>query len=114
MSTSSQQVTTKMATVNPLVQDIQVEWDPKTGGVTITPSKVKTGTIVRFTNPKGEKVRIVFLSNGKEANAVEDSNTYTFSTEGTFSFDCFFTAPGSTMEKKSKLGGVIIVTPHVP
>lgn len=117
---ASQQLTPNDADPGPTnlanVQVIQIDWDPTApGGVTVKPPKVKPGTTVRFENSKGEKVRIVFLSSdGKETDSVADSQTYTLATEGTFSFECFFTAPGLTKETKAKVGGVIVVTPHVP
>jgi hypothetical protein len=100
----------------PGVQEIQIEWDPKTGAVTVTPSTVKKGTTIRLKNSKGQRVRIVFLSpDGHEGESVRDSDTYTVTTGGLYHFECFFTASGSgAKEVKSKLGGVIDVTPHRP
>jgi hypothetical protein len=116
---SSQQITPSGAhpasTNVPKVQEIHLEWDAETGAVTVTPPQVPKGTTVVFKNPKGGKVRIVFLSpDGAETDSVLDSKTYNLSIGGAYHFECFFTPLGATQEIKAKTGGVIDVTPQRP
>src|SRR5262245_18163545 len=54
-----------------LFQDIELRYDESTYSVTVTPDSVAKGTTVRFVNPDGGKVRVVFVSpRGNESDAV--------------------------------------------
>ena len=97
------------------VQQISVEYDEVTDKVIVTPSAVHKDTIVRFKNPKGGKVRIVFLCpDGKETESVSDSELYTLTIGGTYHFKCFFTPYGAKDEDSPRSGGVIDVLPRRP
>src|SRR5437764_12016489 len=77
------------------VQQISVEYDEVTDKVIVTPSAVHKDTIVRFKNPKGGKVRIVFLCpDGKENEFVSDSDLYTLTIGGIYVFNSFFNIYG--------------------
>ena len=96
------------------VQEISVGYDEINDSVIVTPEAVRKGTTVRFKDPKGSKLRIVFLSpNGKEVETVSDSESYTLTTGGTYHFRCFFTR-GANGEVCSQSGAVIDVLPRRP
>jgi hypothetical protein len=70
---------------------------------------------VRFVNPDGGKVRIVFLSPmGKETDEVQDSQLCNLTVGGFFHFNCYFTPPGATKEFPATTGGTLDVIPHKP
>jgi hypothetical protein len=97
------------------VHDIDIDYNESTGAVTVTPTWVDKNTTVRFKNPKGGKLRIVFLSpTGKETDTVLDSELCTLSVGGTYHFKCFFTPSGAKNEISPKSGGVIDVVPQRP
>lgn len=97
------------------VQEISVGYDEINDSVIVTPEAVRKGTTVRFKDPKGSKLRIVFLSpNGKEVETVSDSESYKLTTGGSYHFKCFFTLPGASGEVYPKSGGVIDVMPRRP
>jgi hypothetical protein len=98
------------------VQEISVEHDETTDRVTVTPRSVHKGTTVRFKDPKGSKLRIVFLCpNGKqEVDSVLDSDLYTLTTGGTYHFKCFFKRQEAIAEYSPEIGGVIDVLPRRP
>ena len=97
------------------VHDILVGYDKANNGVTVTPGELRKGTIVRFKDPQGGKLKIKFLlPNGKETDPVMDSEPYTLAVGGCYHFKCFFTLPGTTREISPKYGGVIDVMPQRP
>ena len=96
-------------------QDIQLRYNEATWGVTVTPDTVHKGTTVRFVNPDGGKVRVVFLSpRGNEVDAVKDSESCLLAIGGSYHFKCFFLPEGATREIAATTGGVIDVIPHRP
>jgi hypothetical protein len=96
-------------------QEIQVEYDEQNDGLIVTPTEVLKGTTVRFRDPKGGSLRIVFLSpNGKETDSVSDSELLTLTAGGTYHFKCFFTRPAANGEFCPHSGGVIDVLPRRP
>jgi len=97
------------------VQEILVEYDSLSGGVTVNPGQVAKGKTVRFKDPKGGTVRVVFLSpEGNETDTVLDCDTCTMIIGGIYHFLCFFTPPGATTEIAAKTGGVLEVYPPRP
>jgi hypothetical protein len=95
--------------------EISVTYNESTEGVTVSPTWVNKNTTVRFKNPKGGKLRIVFLSpTGKDCETVLDSELCKLTVGGTYHFKCFFTLPGTNNEIGPKSGGVIDVTPTRP
>lgn len=94
--------------------EILVEYDSTTGGVTVNPDLVNKGTTVRFRDPTGNKLRIVFLSpEGCETDKVLDTDSCTMIIGGIYHFLCYFTPPGGT-EFAAKTGGVLEVHPPRP
>jgi hypothetical protein len=99
----------------PEVQNISVEYDQKNDRVIVTPGKVHKGDTVCFKDPKGSKLRIVFLSpSGKETDAMLDSEACAMTIGGSYHFKCFFTLPGATSEISPATGGILDVVPHRP
>jgi hypothetical protein len=97
------------------VQDISVDYDEINESVIVTPQVIKKGTVVRFKDPKGGKLKIVFLSpSGKEIETVLDSQSFTPIIGGTYHFKCYFTAPGKKRAVSPTSGGVIDVIPQRP
>ena len=97
------------------VHDVLVAYDKTNDGVMVSSGEVRKGTIVRFRDPAGGKLRIKFLlPNGKETDPVVDSETYTLAVGGTYHFKCFFTLPGTSREISPRNGGVIDVMPQRP
>ena len=97
------------------VQEILVDYDPISGGVTVNPGTVDKGKTVRFKDPKGGRLRVVFLSpEGNETDQVLDRDSCTMIVGGIYHFKCFFTLPGTTTEIASKTGGVLEVYPPRP
>jgi hypothetical protein len=118
MSTINQITSNGASAVAPtfaVVQDIWVEYDETNDRVTVTPGKVDKGATVRFKNPKGGQLRIVFLSpDGRETEPVGDSESCTLMIGGTYHFKCFFTFAGANGEISPESGGVIDVVPQRP
>lgn len=119
MSTTTYQVNPNgaiLATANDAdVQEILVTYDPLSGGVTVNPGTVDKGTTVRFKDPKGGRLRVVFLSpEGNETDEVLDHDSCTMIVGGIYHFKCFFTLPGTTTEIASKTGGLLEVYPPRP
>lgn len=120
MSTATFQVNPNGAIPGPLslagVKEILVEYVPATGGVIVTPGQVDKDTTVRFRDPKGNKLKIIFLSpEGNETDTVLDSDTCTMIVGGIYHFLCFFTSPGDKYEQiVAKTGGVLEVYPPRP
>lgn len=97
------------------VQEILVEYNASTGGVTVTPGQVDKGTTVRFRDPKGSKLKMVFLSpEGIETDTVLDSDTCTMIVGGIYHFLCYFTPPGAEYPIAAKTGAVLEVYPPRP
>ena len=68
------------------IQEIWVDYDERNDGVSVNPDGVRKGATVRFRDPKGGKLRIVFLSpTGDETTTVSDSELCTLSVGGTLS-----------------------------
>jgi hypothetical protein len=102
-------------TAGTTVQDIQLDYDESTYAVTVTPDSVQHNTTVRFVNPKGAKVRVVFLSpRGNETDTVLDSQSCMLEIGGIYQFKCFFLPKGATTEISSATGGGVEVIPHKP
>jgi plastocyanin len=100
---------------NSRFQDIHLRYNEATWGVTVTPDTVHKGTTVRFVNPDGGKVRVVFLSpRGNEVDAVKDSESCLLAIGGSYHFKCFFLPEGATREIAAATGGFIDVIPHRP
>ncbi len=96
-------------------QEILVEYDTATDRVIVTPQEVPKGTTVRFKDPKGRRLRIVFLSAvGDEVDTVLDSEVCTLTVGGAYHFKCFLTPPGAKSEISPNGAGVIDVIPHRP
>lgn len=97
------------------VSEILVGYNEADGSVSVNPSSVGKDSMVRFKDPNGGKLRIVFLSpTGKESDTVLDSELCTLSVGGTYHFRCFFTPVGASHEISPKQGGVIDVIPQRP
>ncbi|HEY6347938.1 MAG TPA: AbrB/MazE/SpoVT family DNA-binding domain-containing protein [Candidatus Angelobacter sp.] len=97
------------------VHQILVEYDSTSGGVTVNPGQVDNGKTVRFKDPKGGKLRVVFLSpEGNETDTVLDGDSCTMIIAGIYRFLCFFTPPEATTEIAAKTVGVLEVYPHRP
>ncbi|HEY6249253.1 MAG TPA: hypothetical protein VI685_04795 [Candidatus Angelobacter sp.] len=119
MSTATYQVNPNGAVptaANPAdVQEIQVDYDPASGGVTVNPGLVEKGKTVHFKDPKGGKVRVVFLSpEGNPSDEMLDCDSCTMNIGGIYHFQCFFTPVGATSEIAAKTGGVLEVHPPRP
>lgn len=96
------------------VNEILVEYDPITDRMTVNPGQVAKGATVRFRDPKGNKLKIVFLSpEGNESDTVSDSDSCTMLVGGVYHFQCFFTPPGA-YEFAAMSGGVLEVYPTRP
>jgi len=96
-------------------QDIHLRYDEATWSVSVSPDTVHKGTTVRFVNPDGGKVRIVFVSpRGNEIDAVNDSESCMLAIGGSYHFKCFFLPEGATREITAATGGVIDVMPQRP
>lgn len=96
-------------------QEILVEYDEVKNGVNVTPDCVCKGATVRFKDPKGGTLRVVFLSAmGNETETVHDSEVCTMPVGGVFHFKCFFLYPGAAKEINPAMGGVLDVLPHRP
>jgi hypothetical protein len=114
-ATKAQPTMNAPSTVANAVQDIALDYDESTYAVTVTPDSVQTNTTVRFMNPKGAKVRVVFLSpRGNETDTVLDSESCTLTVGGIYHFKCFFLPKGATTEITSATGGGVEVQPHKP
>lgn len=97
------------------VKEVLVDYDKVAGGVTVTPGQVDKGATVRFRDPQGGKLRIVFLSpEGNASDCVMDSDSCTMLVGGIYHFQCFFTPLGSENEIAAKTGGVLEVYPPRP
>ncbi|HWZ42732.1 MAG TPA: hypothetical protein VNW97_04615 [Candidatus Saccharimonadales bacterium] len=97
------------------LQDIQVAYDKIHDRVTVTPNQMDKGATVRFHDPNGGKLRIVFLSPcGKEMDSVSDSEPYVLKIGGTYHFKCFFSPLEGTTETSPENGGIIDVVPQRP
>lgn len=104
-----------VSATSPDIQDVWVEYDDVEEVVTVTPGQVDKGTTVRFKDPKGGKLRIVFLSpSGKETDAVQDSDPCTLIIGGTYHFECFFSYADGRPDINPANGGVIDVVPQRP
>jgi hypothetical protein len=115
MATTTQVATDVNYVAATPAKEISVDYNETSYAVTVSPEKIDKDTCVRFKNPKGGKLRIVFLSpTGKETDTVTDSDTCTLTVGGFYHFKCFFTPPGSNNEISPKTGGVIDVIPHRP
>src|SRR5437762_2313111 len=74
------------------VVDIWVEYDATEDSVHVTPGEVHKDSAVRFRDPTGGKLRIIFLSpTGDETTTVSDSQLCTLRVGGSYHFKCFFT-----------------------
>ncbi|HEY6351275.1 MAG TPA: hypothetical protein VI636_17870 [Candidatus Angelobacter sp.] len=97
------------------IHEIQVGYDPTSGGVSVNPGLVDKGTTVRFKDPAGGKVRIVFLSpEGNPSDIVCDSDSCTMLIGGVYHFLCYFTPLGADSETPARTGGVLEVHPPRP
>src|SRR5215469_18539831 len=101
MSTATYQVNPNGALPGPAhladTMEILVEYDPTTGGVTVNPGQVDKNTTVRFRDPKGNKLKIVFLSpEGNETDTMLDTDSCTMLIGGIYHFLCYFTTPGGS------------------
>jgi hypothetical protein len=97
------------------IQDVWVAYDEINDGVTVVPEQVVKGTTVRFQDPEGGKLRIVFLSpNGKETDLVLDSDLYQMEIGGTYHFKCFFAHQRDPVEISPRNGGILDVVPQRP
>lgn len=114
MSTSTQ-VTPNRRDIAPAeIQEIHVEYNGS-NSVTVTPTSVSKGTTARFKDPKGGKLRIVFLSpTGKATDHVLDSELCTLTVGGMYHFKCFFTGADGVERESPTNGGVIEVSPVRP
>jgi len=98
-----------------VVKDIWVAYDEANDGVTVNPGTVDKGTTVRFLDPNGGKLRIVFLSpTGNQCDPVANRQLCTMVIDGIYHFKCFFTPVGGTREISPKNGGVIVVPSELP
>jgi hypothetical protein len=114
MSTSTQ-VTPNGRSIAPAdVKEIQVAYNG-TSSVTVLPDSVSKGTTARFKDPRGGKLRIVFLSpTGKATDQVLDSELCTLTVGGMYHFKCFFTDKDGVERESPADGGVIEVSPVRP
>jgi hypothetical protein len=97
------------------VQDVSVAYDEANDGVTVTPGQIGKGATVRFSDPKGGRLRIEFLlPNGQETTPVLDSEFYILEIGGIYHFKCFFLPKGASVEISPKNGGILDVVPERP
>jgi hypothetical protein len=96
-------------------QEIYVAYDQANNGVTVTPDSVVKNTRIRFVDPNGGQLRVVFLApDGKEVEVVPHMAWCTMSVGGTYHFKCYFTPVGYDHEISPTNGGVIDVMPRRP
>lgn len=96
------------------VTEIELDYDPTTYAVSVTPSTIQKGSTICFTNPKG-KVRVVFISPfNDDGPEMLDSAQRKLTVGGIYHFRCFFKASDYSKEIQSPTGGILDVQPHRP
>jgi len=101
-------------TLSAEVQEITLDYHPKTLAVTVNPPKASKKQPICFKGAYGTKVRVIFLSPfGDELLRMADSETRTLSVGGIYPFKCFFT-PNGGEEIEGSNGGILDVGPTRP